>query len=255
MEKHQIDILNSILSSFSKITLPEMGSFSLLKRFDSKFILKESDFYNILSNLSSDYAGFWHNESFLSTYSSLYFDTDNFDFYLQHHNQKNNRCKIRFRNYVESNLSFLEIKQKSKNGLSKKTRILGDFKANHFSTEQVKFMEKLIPEIKAEKLFPILNNRFTRVTLVSKKENERLTFDLNINFEHQNKTTSIPNFVVAELKQENKNSNSAFLQQLKTYGIREQNFSKYCIGLSILNHKIKRNNFKPILLKIDQWNS
>jgi hypothetical protein len=42
----------------------------------------------------------------------LYFDTDSKRFYHDHHNGKVKRTKIRMRNYVESNLTFLEIKKK-----------------------------------------------------------------------------------------------------------------------------------------------
>ena len=45
-----------------------------------------------------------------SKVSCLYYDTEDRKFYLDHHNQRVNRNKIRFREYEGSNLTFLEIK-------------------------------------------------------------------------------------------------------------------------------------------------
>ena len=52
----------------------------------------------------------------LMHYASVYFDTPAFTFYFDHHNGKIRRTKIRQRKYVDSELTFLEIKQKNGKG-------------------------------------------------------------------------------------------------------------------------------------------
>jgi len=46
-------------------------------------------------------------------YDSIYFDTPDLDLYHLHHNDRKNRFKIRYRKYVDSNLSFFELKMKN----------------------------------------------------------------------------------------------------------------------------------------------
>ncbi len=254
MEKHQIDTLLPIFNSFSKVSLLEIEMFSLLKRYDSKFLLTMSQFYFILQQINSEYSILFTNNSFYTDYSTLYFDTVHYHFYHQHHNQKNNRYKVRFREYLNSNLSFLEIKQKSKNGLSTKKRLSGTFDGQEFTDVQSNFIQQNISEISSKNLSPVLENQFSRITLVSKVSKERLTFDLNLSFIGFQQSIKSSELVVAELKQENKNTNSLFLETLKKQGIRAENFSKYCIGLALLNNSIKKNNFKSTLQKIQEWN-
>ena len=55
-------------------------------------------------------------------YKSLYYDTEDWKFYLDHHNGRVNRNKIRFREYVGSKLTFLEIKLKNNKGKTIKKR-------------------------------------------------------------------------------------------------------------------------------------
>ena len=59
------------------------------------------------------------------SYRSLYYDTDDRKFYLDHHNQRVNRNKVRFREYVGSKLTYLEIKRKNNKGktIKKRTKV------------------------------------------------------------------------------------------------------------------------------------
>ena len=51
------------------------------------------------------------------------------------------------------------------------------------------------------RLEPSLMNRFSRITLVSKKFDERLTLDIDLSFEWKDETKLIENIIIAELKQ------------------------------------------------------
>jgi hypothetical protein len=42
------------------------------------------------------------------------------------------------------------------------------------------------------------------------------------------------------------------IQMLKKLRVHESSFSKYVIGVSLLEENIKHNNFKPILLKLNK---
>jgi len=58
--------------------------------------------------------------------------------------------------------------------------------------------------------------------------------------------------VIAELKQENVNRASLFFRLIKENGVRENRFSKYCIGIIKNNPDIKSNRFKAKILFMDK---
>ena len=172
--------IKNIINKFSSISLGEMNSVALMKRTDTKFVISKLELALILPNLESHYKVLEINSDRIMSYSSLYFDTEEKKFYNDHHNGKNNRIKIRQRKYVESNLCFLEIKQKNGKGETNKTRIpVKDFEEN-LSKDSTNFISNITT--KNFKLKPSLWNGFNRITLVNIKNKERVTIDLNLSY-------------------------------------------------------------------------
>lgn len=238
-----------LLRPFTPITLEEMDAVKLMNRTDTKFVLNRTFFNEILPDLSSSYRVLEIANRRLSGYKTLYYDTDAFQLYLDHHNEKGDRYKIRIRNYIESNLFFLEIKRKFKGRTDKRRTKVEDFEFE-LSQKSIEYIQKVIgSEIK---VVPKLWNSFDRITLVNTKEIERLTLDLNLTFEWNNQIKSFNHLVVAELKQENVNRNSLFYTLMKKNGIRPNSISKYCVGGVSLNPDLKNNNFKDKVLLIDK---
>ena len=104
--------ISNAIHGFKKITLEEMNAVSLMKRTDTKYIVNVNFLAPILEDLQKEYQVLEIDNRRIMNYSSVYFDTPEFKFYFDHHNGKVNRTKIRQRKYVDSELTFLEIKQK-----------------------------------------------------------------------------------------------------------------------------------------------
>ena len=115
--------LENCIKNFETISLDEMDSVSLMKRVDTKFLINRKKLESIFSTLSSHYKILKVKDVIKSKYSSFYFDTVNYKFFLDHHNGKLNRAKVRFREYVDSKTSFLEIKRKNQKGVTIKKRM------------------------------------------------------------------------------------------------------------------------------------
>ena len=109
METNNID---QILDKFQPIQLEEMDEVSLMKRLDQKFTIP-SKLITLLQKLNKEYRCLEIKGKRLFSYQTEYLDTADQQMFLLHHNGRVNRYKIRFRDYVESNLSFLEIKFKN----------------------------------------------------------------------------------------------------------------------------------------------
>jgi hypothetical protein len=106
-------------------------------------------------------------------------------------------------------------------------------------------------------LRPVMWNSFNRMTLVNKIDNERLTLDFDLTFKWEDHIQNFNNLIIAELKQETVNRNSAFFALMKTKCIRPYRLSKYCIGSIELygGSILKFNNFKKKLLKLKKINT
>ena len=241
------------LLNFDKITLAEMNSVSLMKRVDTKFILKESQLLEVLSKLYEDYKILEIDQERLMKYSTLYFDSENKKCFNDHHNGKLNRYKIRMRKYLVSDICFLEIKKKNNLGITNKIRRqIKDFETN-LTTESKEFITE--SNINNLLLEPSLYNNFSRMTLVNKNEPERITIDVDLSFSFRNDKKKFDKLVVVEIKQEGKRLNTTINRALKSMSILPTNFSKYCIGISNIIDNIKSNRFKEINLKINKINN
>jgi hypothetical protein len=101
------------LKAFSPISLSELNvQASFLDRIDTKYIMNEEEFEKILADLEDKFYLLEINGKSIFEYSSIYMDSENYDFYYQHQNKQNPRTKVRTRLYVESNIAFFEFKQK-----------------------------------------------------------------------------------------------------------------------------------------------
>lgn len=243
-------ILVNTVNKFQPISLDEMNSVALMKRTDTKYVINISDLPKVLNKLLESYRVLEIKGRRIMNYSSLYLDTDKFKFYLDHHNGRVNRTKIRQRKYVDSDLTFLEIKKKNGRGETNKFRIQID----DFETKLSDKSKEFISEITEENynLKTSLWNSFNRITLVNLKDNERATIDLNLTYSVDDKEKKYSNIVIVELKQSRFDRKSLVVKSLKNVGHNPYSISKYCIGVANLYQNLKHNIFKPKLLRINK---
>jgi hypothetical protein len=242
-------IEKEIIQPFEPISLVEMDSVQLMNRTDTKFVIDRNVFNQLLPELKKHYKALEILGNRINSYETLYYDKPNFQFFLDHHNGKGNRFKVRIRNYVESNLYFLEIKNKFKDRTDKKRIKTTDFELK-LTEKSIGFINEVIGE--PTQLEAKLWNSFGRITLVNKNLEERLTLDLNLSFRWENHNVTYDHIVIAELKQSSVNRNSPFYSLMKKNKIRPYSISKYCIGAVSLNPELKYNNFKEKLILIEK---
>ena len=101
------------ISAFEPISLKEMDRVKLMNRKDTKFIFNEEKLPELLEALKDNYNILEISNKRESLYKTMYFDTDDFKFYTQHHNGKLNRHKVRYRQYADVDTTYLEVKFKS----------------------------------------------------------------------------------------------------------------------------------------------
>lgn len=246
----------TIYDNMPRITLSEMKSVKLMNRTDTKFVAPRCTLSKILTKAKDMGYMVQYTDNVLSSYSTIYYDTDQLEMYTMHHNRKLCRQKIRCRTYVESQLSFLEIKNKNNKGRTKKIRISvadTDTTLIKHNQEAARFINDNT-KYDFNRLSPALTTEFSRITLVNREKTERITIDINVNFYNffNDKRDDLNEIIIIELKQDGRYT-SLMRQILREMRIKPFKISKYCIGTVLTNldnPDVKINRFKIKLKKL-----
>ena len=244
--------LTTILDKLSPISLDEMSSIRLMNRMDYKFIATSEQLEDLLIHVRDLYRAQEVDGNRLSPYHTIYLDTLEYTMYLAHHNGRAIREKIRVRTYVDSLLTFLEVKNKNNKGRTDKKRIKVDSYEN-MNQDTARTFLKESSWFTLDELRPVIENRFSRITLVNKELTERLTIDTCLCFHNfiTGSDVTLPGLVVIELKRDGF-AWSPISGVLHDMRIRTLGFSKYCMGSALTNETIKRNNFKQKIILINK---
>ena len=104
------------LKEYIPISLEEMSGIKLMNRTDTKYVTSYQILKEILLAAGHDYRVQEVNGEYNIAYHTIYLDTADRDMYLTHQNGRVVREKIRIRTYVDSDLTFLEVKNKNNKG-------------------------------------------------------------------------------------------------------------------------------------------
>lgn len=252
VENNKIDErISELLEQLNPITLEEMSGIRLMNRTDTKFVTNKRKLAQLLELAQGKYYAQFNNGSRIADYMTTYWDTDSHHFYLEHHNGRAPRQKVRVRTYMDSNDTFLEVKTKNNHGRTKKKRI--EVSGQEITQERERADEFLSGLVHRElgDMHPAVRNRFHRITLVNYGKTERLTIDFDIRFQNfeTRDEAGTGELVIIELKRDG-NVYSPVLEILHRLRIKPSGFSKYCIGSVMTNQGLKRNLFKEKLVRI-----
>lgn len=239
---------SKVLSLYDSVSLTELDDLALMKRVDKKFVLSTQHLEWLFTEASKYYKILEIEGDRAFTYNTKYMDTNDRKLYLMHHNGRLNRQKVRYRTYAVNDLTFLEIKSKNNKGTTVKTRIKTP--VTNYETEKERNFVSATLRIESQGLVESLNNSFCRITLLSFETKERISIDYNLSFNKDGEKINLPHVSIIEVKRDKSNINSPITKLLKQIGIRPRGFSKYCMGMAMLEKNIKRNTFKPNLLYI-----
>ena len=242
------------MQSMKPITLDEMSGVKLMNRIDTKYVVTETQLCDILMRIRDAYYAQEVEGHRLSPYSTVYYDTPDLTMYLIHHDRHLVRDKVRVRTYVDSNMTFCEVKHKNNKGRTKKKRIMVEEPIPNIldNPEAVAFLAERQP-YPVDTLSPHLITIFDRFTLVNYDKTERLTIDCNLRFENlrSGKMASMAPLAVMELKQDGR-VHSHLKDVLFDMRIRPFKVSKYCIGTCLTRPEVKQNRFKKKLRRLEK---
>ena len=246
--------IDELLTNLKPITLDEMKDIRLMNRTDTKFVTNKENLARLLELAQGKYYAQFNEGSKIANYMTTYWDTENHKFYLEHHNGRAPRQKVRVRTYMDSDVTFLEIKTKNNHGRTKKKRvevpsqqITGEGGSEEFLQERV--------HLGLSDIHPRVRNQFHRITLVNYEKTERLTIDYDVSFHNMEtgRSADVGQLVIIELKRDG-NVYSPILSILRDLHIHPTGFSKCCIGMAMTDPALKQNNFKEKLRLLQKIN-
>lgn len=242
-----------IIEAMNPITLEEMKEVRLMNRVDTKYLVTSAQLKAILDGVKKQYYAQEVEGHRLSPYRTVYYDTPELTMYTIHHDRHLVRDKVRVRTYIDSDLSFCEVKHKTNKGRTKKKRIPVQPRHNVIEDPEVVAFLQASQPYPVNTLNPHLETVFDRITLVNFEKTERLTIDCNLVFNNLSTgaTASMDDLVVMELKQDGR-ARSLFKEVLFDLRVKPFKISKYCIGTCMTRPEVKQNRFKKKLRRINR---
>jgi len=252
-------INHCILDNFDPIELSQMDSVRLMNRIDTKYLTDINTVEKVLRKAAqSGYLALEIQDKKAHPYKSLYYDSPDLRMYLDHHNRRLTRQKLRTRSYSNGQ-TFLELKTKNNHGRTKKKRIEissdNYLMANFASCEQIGCWLESKLFYSWQELSPALETEFSRITLVNPEMTERATIDFELNFNNirNGLQSDLGQLAIIEVKQDS-NTQSTLRDILLEERVKPFRISKYCIGTALTNRSIKRCRFKEKIILINKLN-
>ena len=245
------------IAAFEPVPILDIEKVKFSDREEINYTFQNSLLPSLIESTREYYSILTNNDKKFSTYKLLYFDTPRNRFYVDAHNGKRNRFVVRFRQCVESNTTYFEVKYINKKGRKRKKKIKVDEIKTTLGKEELALLKKLMRKKKARKLEPRLACDFKRFTLKANQANDRVIIDDEIQFTYNNSDTHILDLTLVKIRQERFTGASKFIEILRDHGVRRGQLSNYEQGMSIFAsqktniYKEKNNRINNIIESYD----
>lgn len=227
---------------------------AMLTRVDRKYVLDRRHVPGVLAGLDPRTRVLDLGGVRTQSYASTYLDTPDLTGYRSAATGRRRRSKVRTRTYVDSGLTFLEVKSRGPRGRTVKERIRrrdGSGPWTPLSPAELRWVEERLAPLgravgPAEMLAPTLSVSFGRATLLMGDGSGRATVDCDLLW-----TTPMggalarPDLVVIETKSGSRPSGLDHL--LWACGHRPTRISKYATGLAALDPTLPANRWARVL--------
>jgi hypothetical protein len=232
--------IDHIIGALPAVSLQELDErAALLRRTDTKYVLDESAFRELLNTLAPDYDVLEIDGRRRFAYRSVYFDTPDLRCFRDHVEDRLPRFKARTRTYEDTGHCVFEIKLKVGHGETDKRQIDHALdQADQLDERATACLQQALADIELEPperpLEASLRTSFTRITLAARNRSERVTCDLSIHLERPGDGTARlrDGLVVVESKSEHGDSPAD--QALTRQGVEPVSLSKYRTGIALL---------------------
>ena len=225
----------------------------LLRRTDTKFALGPGALEGFLATIADGYAALrLAGGGSIATYRSLYFDTPDLRCFHDHRRGRRTRHKIRIRHYPDRRVSFLEVKARRSELVTRKHRVEIPYGCDRLDTAARTFLFGHVGML-ADELVPQMWIEYRRITLLALASNERVTIDLDLVASPvDGASRSLGTTTVVEVKQDHYTSRSLAIRGLAVVRARAGSPSKYMTAIAATRPGVRCNRLLPTLRAVDR---
>ncbi|MDX2376531.1 VTC domain-containing protein [Microbacterium sp. LRZ72] len=244
----------------NSVTLEQLNAEAQLQtRVDRKYILPLPQLGAVLRTLPAGTRLLEHDDQWAPRYESHYFDTPELTSYAGAARGRRRRFKVRARRYVDSGVSFLEVKTRGGLSTTVKERMplatdspgRLDPRGTAYAAETLAAAGIRDADGIALRLRQELITAYRRVTLLipgsGDRDTSRGTIDVDLAWQrpHANASLTLPAAVIVETK--SGRQAGALDRALWAHGIRPTSLSKYGTGLAALDPSLPANRWRRVL--------
>lgn len=242
--------LLAVARRFEPASLEMLRSRALLRRTDTKFLLRSDVVIWALAAITNAYRVLPSGQRFLGRYRTIYFDTPDFLCFDDHRRGRRPRHKVRIRHYLDRQRTFFEIKSKLGNDVTTKHRELRTYGDESFSDADRRTVSRQTG-LPAGELRPSLLIDFSRMTLLGIDSEERMTIDFNVGFDG-GPDSNLEGVSIVEVKQAQLCRTTPIMKVLRAHGLRPHPASKYCTALALSRPSLRANALKRVLRTVER---
>lgn len=246
--------LENHIGQLPAISLEELNALaSLQTRVDRKYLVPARQLVGLLSTFDEQMQVLETDGVRAFDYDSVYFDTPTLDSYHLAAFGRRRRYKIRTRSYLNSGVSFLEVKTEGSRSATVKERIPYDLADRAVITaDGASYIAETLAgagtTLRPETLAPVLETKYARITLLLPASNSRATIDLDVAWTVPGRETLVlRDQVVLETK--SGSAPGGLDRHLWLAGIRPSRISKFATGLAALNPDLPANRWHRTLIR------
>lgn len=239
-----VDDVLPALQLLPRATMPSERQ-RLLRRTDSKYVMMRSELPAMLRALAGNYECLTAAGKPVARYATVYFDTPDRRFLMDHLRGRRPRSKLRVRHYPDRQLSFLEVKRKTAANRTDKTQLRREFGGNGLSAAEARWAHAETG-VDAE-LRAVAWTTCQRVTLLRRGYAARVTIDLNVTLGAAAGSHTLLDRVLVEVKQDRVRRDEILSLALRAAHARPVGLSKYVAAMMGSVAGLPRSRFAAVL--------
>ena len=243
-------------------TLEELNAAAgLLARIDRKYLITADAAQDVIDALADRALVLDIDGCRCFSYASTYFDTPGLASYLQAARKRRRRFKIRTRSYLDSDLTFLEVKTRGPREATIKQRLAyRTADADRLTDEGAAFVVECLAPLAgsarearriADRLVPVMATTYRRTTLHLPDDGARATIDTDLTWTALAPRPGAPReagpFAVVETKTPARHCPAD--RWLWARGHRPARISKYATGMAALHPGLPANKWHRLLTR------
>jgi hypothetical protein len=240
------------LRGLPAVGLEELNAEAALQtRVDRKYVVPEDTAQELLAAFDAEVRVLEMNGSRCFAYDSVYFDTERLDSYLLAAHGRRRRYKVRTRTYVDSAISFLEVKTEGAREATVKERIpyhLTD--RARLTAEGLGYVHETLAAAvggaPAGPLGPVLETRYHRTTLYLPESGGRATIDADVTWQRPGEPAWVLDGAVI-LETKSGSASGPLDRHLWAHGVRPARISKFATGMAALCPELPANRWNRTL--------